>query len=71
VGGAVTTTSRSARRDQLFLWGLLPALVLLLLAGRVGVMLRADAAGRSAYFSERRIIVSCTMSSAASSSRTA
>jgi len=45
----VTTTSRSARRDQLFLWGLLPALVLLLLAGRVGVMLRADAAGRSAY----------------------
>src|ERR1019366_5625983 len=31
----------------------------------------SSAAGRSTYFSERRIIASCTMSSAASSSRTA
>jgi hypothetical protein len=45
----VTANPRAARRNQLFLWGLLPALVLLLLAGRVGLLLRADAAGRAAY----------------------
>ena len=45
----MTTNPRTARRNQLFLWGLLPSLVLLLLAGKVGLMLRADAAGRSAY----------------------
>ena len=47
----MTANPRAARRNQLFLWGLLPALVLLLLAGRVGLLLRADAAGRAAYAS--------------------
>ena len=47
----MTTNPRATRRNQLFLWGLLPALVLLLLAGKAGLMLRADAAGRAAYAS--------------------
>ena len=47
----MSTNPRAARRNQLFRWGLLPALVLLLLAGRVGLVLRADAAGRAAYAS--------------------
>ena len=48
----MTTNPRATRRNQFFLWGLLPTtLVLLLLAGKVGLMLRTDAAGRAAYAS--------------------
>ncbi len=36
-------------RNRLLAWGLLPALLCLLFAGKVGLMLSADAAGRLAY----------------------